>query len=82
MDYIFNIKLTWNKHAENVIYKAEKRLPILKRLARVKWGCNKESINTIHKMFIQPVLNYCNEVMISVSDNMIKYLEIFQNQVL
>ncbi|GFT19661.1 uncharacterized protein LOC103524116 [Trichonephila clavipes] len=62
-------KLKWTKHAELVVSKARKRLSILKRLTGVKWGCNRDTLNTTYKTYIQPVLNYCNEVLISASEN-------------
>ncbi|GFY07860.1 transposable element Tcb2 transposase [Trichonephila clavipes] len=62
-------KLKWTKHAELVLSKARKRLFILKRLTGVKWGCNRDTLNTTYKTYIQPFLNYCNEVLISASEN-------------
>ncbi|GFU31211.1 probable RNA-directed DNA polymerase from transposon BS [Trichonephila clavipes] len=62
-------KLKWTKHAELVVSKARKRLSILKILTGVKWGCNRDTLNTTYKTYIQPVLNYCNEVLISASEN-------------
>ncbi|GFW86190.1 putative RNA-directed DNA polymerase from transposon X-element [Trichonephila clavipes] len=59
-------KLKWTKHAELVVSKARKRLSILKRLTGVKWGCNRDTLYTTYKTYIQPVLNYCNEVLISL----------------
>ncbi|GFT90938.1 transposable element Tcb2 transposase [Trichonephila clavipes] len=75
-------KLKWTKHAELVVSKARKRLSILKRLTGVKWGCNRDTLNTTYKTYIQPVLNYCNEVLISASENVRKLLDTFHNQVL
>ncbi|GFU75081.1 uncharacterized protein LOC103524116 [Trichonephila clavipes] len=75
-------KLKWTKHAELVVSKATKRLSILKRLTGVKWGCNRDTLNTTYKTYIQPVLNYCNEVLISASENVRKLLDTFHNQAL
>ncbi|GFX85573.1 probable RNA-directed DNA polymerase from transposon X-element [Trichonephila clavipes] len=75
-------KLKWTKHAELVVSKARKRLSILKRLTGVKWGCNRDNLNTTYKTYIQPVLNYCNEVLISASENVRKLLDTFHNQAL
>ncbi|GFY24239.1 mariner Mos1 transposase [Trichonephila clavipes] len=75
-------KLKWTKHAELVVSKARKRLSILKRLTAVKWGCNRDTLNTTYKTYIQPVLNYCNEVLISASENVRKLLDTFHNQAL
>ncbi|GFV60396.1 uncharacterized protein LOC103524116 [Trichonephila clavipes] len=73
-------KLKWTKHAELVVSRARKRLSILKRLTGVKWGCNRDTLNKTYKTYIQPVLNYCNEVLISASENVIKLLDTFHNQ--
>ncbi|GFW81197.1 putative RNA-directed DNA polymerase from transposon X-element [Trichonephila clavipes] len=75
-------KLKWTKHAELVVSKARKRLSILKRLTGVKWGCNRDTLNTTYKTYIQPVLNYCYEVLISASENVRKLLDTFHNQAL
>ncbi|GFX84689.1 probable RNA-directed DNA polymerase from transposon X-element [Trichonephila clavipes] len=75
-------KLKWTKHAELVVSKARKRLSILKRLTGVKWGCNRDTLNTTYKTYIQPVLNYCNEVLISASESVRKLLDTFHNQAL
>ncbi|GFU45968.1 probable RNA-directed DNA polymerase from transposon BS [Trichonephila clavipes] len=72
-------KLKWTKHAELVVSKARKRLSILKRLTGVKWGCNRDTLNTTYKTYIQPVLNYCNEVLISASENVRKLLDTLHN---
>ncbi|GFS81060.1 putative RNA-directed DNA polymerase from transposon X-element [Trichonephila clavipes] len=64
LDCALDNKLKWTKHAELVVSKARKRLSILKRLTGVKWGCNRDTLNTTYKTYIQPVLNYCNEVLI------------------
>ncbi|GFT80572.1 putative RNA-directed DNA polymerase from transposon X-element [Trichonephila clavipes] len=45
-------KLKWTKHAELVVSKARKRLSILKRLTGVKWGCNRDTLNTTYKTYI------------------------------
>ncbi|GFT94337.1 uncharacterized protein LOC103524116 [Trichonephila clavipes] len=79
---LFDNKLKWTKHAELVVSKARKRLSILKRLTGVKWGCNRDTLNTTYKTYIQPVLNYCNEVLISASENVRKLLDTFHNQAL
>ncbi|GFV36384.1 putative RNA-directed DNA polymerase from transposon X-element [Trichonephila clavipes] len=47
-------KFKWTKHAELVVSKARKRLSILKRLTGVKWGCNRDTLNTTYKTYIQP----------------------------
>lgn len=38
---VLDSRLNWRKHAEHLKTKAEKRLPILMRLAGSRWGYNK-----------------------------------------
>lgn len=68
-------------NVEHVISKARKIIPITKRLARVKWG-NRETLITNHKIYIHLIPNYSNEVLISSSENIFKFLDTFQTQML
>ncbi|GFW36996.1 uncharacterized protein TNCV_5018941 [Trichonephila clavipes] len=68
--------------AEHVISKARRRLPILKLLAVAKWGCGRATLNITYKSYVQPVLNYCDEVLISASNKVLGMRDVFQNQVL
>ncbi|GFW50829.1 putative RNA-directed DNA polymerase from transposon X-element [Trichonephila clavipes] len=47
-------KLKWTKHAERVVPKARKRHFILHSslLTGVKWGCNRDTLNTTYKTYI------------------------------
>ncbi|GFR09737.1 hypothetical protein TNCT_609071 [Trichonephila clavata] len=35
------------------------------RLAGAKWGCGRVTFSITYKTYVQPVLNYCNEVLVS-----------------
>ncbi|GFV11996.1 uncharacterized protein LOC103524116 [Trichonephila clavipes] len=65
-------KLKWTKHAERVVSKARKRLSILKKLTGVKWGCNRDTLNTTYKTYSTS----------SASENVRKLLDTFHNQAL
>ncbi|GFW69048.1 hypothetical protein TNCV_2919461 [Trichonephila clavipes] len=67
---------------KTIVFLRQESDSILKRLTRVKWGCNRDTLNTTYKTYIQPVLNYCYEVLISASENVRKLLDIFHNQAL
>ncbi|GFW47690.1 uncharacterized protein TNCV_2828811 [Trichonephila clavipes] len=79
---IFDNKLKWSKHVEHVVSKARKRLPILKRLAGAEWECGRATLNITYKNFVQPVLNYCNEVLVSALNKVLGILAVFPNQAL
>ncbi|GFV44389.1 uncharacterized protein TNCV_4935731 [Trichonephila clavipes] len=80
--YIFGNQLKRTKHVEHGISKARKRLPILKRLAGAEWECGRVTLKTTYKTYVQPVLNYCNEVLVSASNKVLGMLDVFQNQAL
>lgn len=79
---VLDPKLNWGEHVRAIREKAEKRLPILKRLAGCKWGCGRDTLATTYKLYIKPFFNYCNEVLVTASDSTIKPLDIIQNQAL
>ncbi|GFQ64249.1 uncharacterized protein TNCT_637131 [Trichonephila clavata] len=56
--------------------------PFLKRLAGAKWGYGRDTLNITNKTYAQPVLNYCNEVLVSASNKVLGMLDVFQNWVL
>ncbi|GFT39346.1 uncharacterized protein TNCV_2422551 [Trichonephila clavipes] len=56
------------------------RLSILKRIAGAKWGYGIGALNITYKTYVQPVLNYCNEVLFSASNKVLGMLDVFQNQ--
>ncbi|GFS97129.1 uncharacterized protein LOC103524116 [Nephila pilipes] len=57
------------------------RLPILKRLAGVKCGRNTDTLKTTYTTYIQPILNYCNGVLILASERTLNLLDKFENHV-
>ncbi|GFV30405.1 uncharacterized protein LOC103524116 [Trichonephila clavipes] len=75
-------QLVINSLIDSMPQRQESDSSILKRLTGVKRGCNRDTLNTTYKTYIQPVLNYCNEVLISASENVRKLLDTFHNQAL
>lgn len=74
---IFDTKLTWTKQIENVIQRAERRLSLLKRLAGMKWGCSRTTLNMTYNVYIKPLFTYCNEVLVTANT---RKIQTFQNQ--
>lgn len=75
----FDTKLTWKKHIENICTKIETKLPLLKRLAGKKWGCSTQTLNTFYQMYMKPILQYCEEILITTN---VEKLNKLQNQIL
>ena len=54
----------------------------LKRLARVRWGCDISTLLTTYWTFIKPVMTYCKAPLITVSEDGRTRLERIHNNVL
>ena len=51
---------TFRKHTENINTKAKNRMNVLRALANTTYGHSKESITTLYKQFIRPILTYAH----------------------
>ena len=60
-------KLTWQKHIANISTLANRRLSLLKRLARKNWGSSQNTLSTTYTTYIQPILTYCSEILITTN---------------
>lgn len=52
--------LTFRPHVEAINSKAKRRLNVLRALSNTTFGHSKESITTIYKQFIRPILTYAH----------------------
>ncbi|VDO01558.1 unnamed protein product, partial [Rodentolepis nana] len=78
----FDTKLTWKSHLAKIAERVSNRLNVLKRLAGSVWGCARSTLNTTYKMFIQPIMLYCCEPLITATEVTLKPLEKAHNQAL
>uniref|UniRef100_A0A0R3TX41 Tick transposon n=1 Tax=Rodentolepis nana TaxID=102285 RepID=A0A0R3TX41_RODNA len=78
----FDTKLTWESHAAKVAERVSKRLNVLKRLAGSIWRCARSTLNTIYKMFVQPIMLSCYVPLTTASEVIRKPLENAHNQAL
>jgi hypothetical protein len=51
-------RISWKKHMDETIFKASKRLNILKSLAETKWGADQGTLLGVHEMMILSALEY------------------------
>ncbi|VDO05652.1 unnamed protein product [Rodentolepis nana] len=78
----FDTKLTWKSHIAEIAERVSNRLNVLNRLAGSVWGCARSTLNTTYKMFIQPMMLYCCEPLITATEEILKPLEKAHNQAL
>ncbi|VDO09853.1 unnamed protein product [Rodentolepis nana] len=71
----FDTKLTWKSHIAKIAERVSNRLNVLKRLAGSVWGCARSTLNTTYKMFIQLIMLYCCEPLITATEVTLKPLE-------
>ncbi|VDO02193.1 unnamed protein product [Rodentolepis nana] len=78
----FDTKLTWKSHIAKIAERVSNRLNVLNRLAGSVWGCAPSTRETTYKMFIQPMMLYCCEPLITATEEILKPLEKAHNQAL
>ncbi|GFY66449.1 reverse transcriptase domain-containing protein [Trichonephila inaurata madagascariensis] len=79
---IFDRKLSWRAHTENIVNRVSNRMTIFERLAVSKWSCSNHILNITYKLFILPILTYCCEPLITASRSVTEILKKGQNQAL
>ena len=75
-------KIPWRNRVEHTINKANQRLRLIKRLVGATRGSTQETMNTMYKTYIKPVMKYGSEVLITASSSTLKALETTQNNAL
>ncbi|VDO08809.1 unnamed protein product, partial [Rodentolepis nana] len=78
----FDTKLTWKSYINKIEERVSNRLNVLKRLAGNVWGCARSTLNNTYKMFIQPIILYFCEPLITATEVTLKPLEKAHNQAL
>ena len=55
---IFDSKLTWKIHIDDIVEKCEKPLNIMKAVARRQWGSDRKSLQLLYTSLIRPKMDY------------------------
>ena len=77
---IFNSKLTFQKHFENVLERCNHRYHCLRLLANKKWGPSPATLIQIYKQCVRPIFEYGSLSTITASDNIISKIQWLQNK--
>ena len=75
---IFDSKLTWEQHIENIINECKKRLNLLRCICGNSWGTDCKTLYQFYNALIKPVLEYGCEAFDSASDSLKQKLNSIQ----
>ena len=77
---IFDSKLTFQKHFEDILERCNNRYYHLRLLANKKWGPSPATLIQIYKQCVRPISEYGSLSTITVSDNIISKIQWIQNK--
>ena len=77
---IFDSKLTFQKHFEDILERCNNRYYRLRLLVNKKWGPSPATILQIYKQFVRPIFEYGSLSTITVLDNIISKIQRLQNK--
>ena len=77
---IFDSKLTFEPHFEDILECCNSRCYCLRLLANKKWGPSPATLIQIYKQCVRPIFEYGSLSTITVSDNIISKIQQFQNK--
>ena len=77
---IFDSKLTFQKHFEDVLERCNHRYHRLRLLANRKWGPSPATLIQIYKQCVRPIFEYGSLSTITASDNIISKIQRLQNK--
>ena len=77
---IFDSKLTFQKHFEDILECCNTRYYRLRLLDNIKWGPNPATLIQIYKQCVRPIFEYGSLSTITASDNIINKIQQLQNK--
>ncbi|GFY75682.1 hypothetical protein TNIN_53561 [Trichonephila inaurata madagascariensis] len=80
LEVVFDHKLTWKPHVEDIFNRATKRIKALQCLAEARWGCSGGILLQTYYTFILPLLTYRCQPLVVAGKNVLHTLEKIQNQ--
>ena len=79
---LFDRRLSFKDHMEDLMTKVYRRLNLLKLLKGTNWGARPYTILKAYKCFIRPVLEYGSLITGALRESQVKEMQIFQNKCL
>nr|CAH7715974.1 unnamed protein product [Callosobruchus chinensis] len=75
---VFDCKLNWKDHIDHLVIRCRKVLNLIKCMARIRWGADREILIRIYQALIESRLSYASIVYGSARRSKIKELERLQ----
>ncbi|GFY23740.1 RNase H domain-containing protein [Trichonephila clavipes] len=75
LDFVLDPEILGNKHNDNIVFKARKRLNILRYISGRDWGADAGTLRNTYISFIRPILEYGVPVYCSASIRNLQKLE-------
>ena len=79
---IFDSKLLWHDHIENIVKRCKSKLNILRCLSGTKWGSSSKTLLLVYRSYIRSLLDYGCEAYDGTSDGLQKTIDSIQYQAL
>ncbi len=79
---LFDKKMTWKEHTNELKSRANKALNILKKLYNTKWGSNRYTMTRIYYSHIRPIIDYGSIVYATGRETTLSKLNSVQNNAL
>lgn len=76
---LFDRKLIWNKHIDDIAARAKRRLNLLRIVSSRKWGADEKTLLMMHQTLVMSILEYGVEVYSSASHTQLKKLDSVHN---
>ena len=80
LSIIFDSRLNFQKHFEDILERCNNRYYRLRLLANKKWGPSPATLIQIYKQCVRPIFEYGSLSAITVSDNLISKIQRLQNK--
>ena len=77
---VFDSKLTFQPHFEDIIERCNNKYYRLRLLANKKWGPSPATLIQIYKQCVRPIFEYGSLLTIAVSDHIISKIQQLQNK--
>nr|CDS30953.1 reverse transcriptase [Hymenolepis microstoma] len=82
LEVTFDTKRKRKNHIAKIAERASNRLDVLKRIAGSIWGSARSILNTTYKLYVRPIVLYCCETLVTLSEAILKPIERTHNQAL
>ena len=77
---IFDEKMTFKAHIENIVSRCKKRLNLLKAIRGKDWGASPETILYTYKSYVRPILEYGSILFAFSEEKLLKKIQAVETE--